>query len=237
MFDSVAPRYDLLNHLLSLNLDRRWRRAATQAAFGTPPAEADPTRLDGRRPLQVLDLCAGTGDLALELVRRSPAARVIALDFVEPMLQRSRARVQSLGLTDRIFPLCGDALQMPFRDGSFDLLTVAFGLRNLSPLERALDEAARVLRPGGRIVILEFALPTRGVWGWFYRFYFFRVLPRIGRWISGTSAYSYLPASVALFPEPAQWSTMLEGHGFVEARWRSLAGGAVALHTASIPIQ
>ena len=126
----------------------------------------------------------------------------------------------------------GDALEMPFADATFDALTVAFGLRNLSPVKRALAEARRVIRPGGRIVILDFALPTRGVWARLYRFYFFRILPSIGRWISGTSAYSYLPASVALFPEPAELAAQLELHGFTQAWWQSLAGGAVALHVA-----
>ena len=220
MFVSVAPDYDLLNHLLSLNLDRRWRRAAAQTAF------------DGLKRPFVLDLCAGTGDLAVELAGHCPDALIVALDFATPMLERARAKIHRVGLPGLILPLCGDAICLPFRDGSFDLLTVAFGLRNLSPLERALDEAVRVIRPGGRLVALEFALPERGLWQHLYGFYLFHVLPRIGNWISGTSAYSYLPRSVSLFPTPQRLTKLLESHGFVEAESRLLAGGAVAIHTA-----
>lgn len=221
MFTAVAPRYDLLNHVLSLNLDRRWRRAAARTAF------------DGLERPFILDLCAGTGDLAIELAGHCPEARIVALDVAVPMLERARAKVRRAAVSGAILPLCGDALCLPFRDGSFDLLTVAFGLRNLSPLERALDEAARVIRPGGRLVALEFALPERGLWRRLYGFYFFRVLPRIGNWISGTSAYSYLSRSVAVFPAPQQLGELLESHGFVETHSQLLAGGAVALHSAS----
>ena len=220
MFGSITPRYDFLNHLLSLNLDRRWRRKAAELAF------------EGMTRPRVLDLCAGTGDLAIELARRCAEARIVALDFVAPMLERARDKCRNAGLADRVLPLCGDALRLPFCDGAFDVVAVAFGLRNISPVEAALSEAARVIRPGGRLLILEFALPARGLWRRLYGFYFFRILPKIGRWISGTSAYSYLPASVALFPEPDRLGEMLGAFGFVEARWRPLAGGAVALHTA-----
>ena len=220
MFGAITPRYDLLNHLLSLNLDRRWRRKAAELAF------------EGLRRPRVLDLCAGTGDLAIELARHCSDAWIVALDFVAPMLERARDKCRKVNLADRVHPLCGDALRLPFRDRTFDLLAVAFGLRNTSPIEAALSEAARVIRPGGRLLILEFSLPARGFWRRLYGFYFYRILPKIGRWISGTSAYSYLPASVALFPEPDRLREMLGRSGFVEAEWRPLAGGAVALHTA-----
>ena len=220
MFSSIARHYDLLNHLLSLNLDRRWRRVAARAAVENLT-----------RP-RVLDVCAGTGDLALELARQCPRASVVAVDFVVPMLERGRMKFRRAALDNRIRDLCGDALRLPFRDRSFDAMAVAFGLRNVAPVERALAEAARVLRPGGRLVILEFALPARGLWRRLYGFYFFRILPKIGRWISGTAAYSYLPASVALFPEPDRLRETLEQHGFVNAHWRPLAGGAVAIHVA-----
>lgn len=220
MFTSIAPRYDLLNHLLSLNQDRRWRRVATHVA------------LEGFDGPRVLDLCAGTGDLALELAGRSDEARVVALDFVHPMLVRAAEKIRKAGAAERIRPICGDALRLPFRDHSFDLVTMAFGLRNLSPVESALEEAARVLRPGGRIVVLEFAMPERGLWRRLYAFYFFRILPKIGKWISGTSAYSYLPASVALFHEPKRLGEALERHGFADARRLALTGGVVAVHSA-----
>jgi len=220
MFTSVAPRYDLLNRVLSLNLDHRWRRTVARMAFNGL-----------RRPL-VLDLCTGTGDLAVELVGHCFDARIVAVDFVAPMLERARAKIRRTAAPGAILPLCGDALSLPFRDGSFDLLTVAFGLRNLSPIEGALDEAARVIRPGGRLVALEFALPEQRFWRSLYGFYFFRILPRIGNWIVGMGAYSYLAKSVAFFPTPRQLSELLEKHGFVEAQWRPLAGGAVAVHGA-----
>jgi len=232
MFASIAPRYDLLNHLLSLNLDRRWRRTAAQMAFGVGRRDAAFSLLDCPQPPRVLDLCAGTGDLAIELARHCPEAHVVALDFVKPMLDRGRAKSLRAGMGDRIHVLCGDAFQLPFRAHSFDVLAVAFGLRNLSPVEAALTEAARVIRPGGRLVILEFAMPARRLWRWLYGLYFFRVVPKIGRWISGTSAYSYLPASVALFLEPARLTETLGRLGFVDAQWRALAGGAAAVHVA-----
>jgi len=221
MFTSIAPHYDFLNHLLSLNLDRRWRRVAARLA------------LDGAAaPPRLLDLCTGTGDLALELARRSPQARIAGLDFVLPMLERLAAKTRRAGLAARIHPLCGDGFHLPYRDAAFDAVTVAFGLRNLSPVEPAIDEVARVLRPGGRFVILEFALPKRGLWARLYALYFFRVLPKIGKWISRTSAYTYLPASVAVFLEPPELSATLLRHGFAEAAWRPLAGGVLAVHVA-----
>jgi len=220
MFRAIVPRYDLLNHLLSFGLDCLWRRAAARAALnGTA------------RPL-VLDLCAGTGDLALEIARRCPGARVVALDFVPEMLEKAAEKSARRGLSGRIEPLCADALRLPFGAGVFDLVTMAFGLRNISPPEGALAEARRVLRPGGRLVVLEFALPARGVWRRLYSFYFFRILPRIGRLISGSSAYEYLPASVESFADPPRLRAMIEGQGFAGAEWRVLAGGAVALHRA-----
>jgi demethylmenaquinone methyltransferase/2-methoxy-6-polyprenyl-1,4-benzoquinol methylase len=220
MFTSIAPHYDLLNHLLSLNLDRRWRRRTARTA------------LEGLARPRVLDLCTGTGDLALEIARRAPEAAIDGLDFVFPMLERMRRKVRRAGLDGRIRTVCGDGFHLPYRDGAFDAVTVAFGLRNLSPPDEAIDEVGRVLRPGGRFVILEFALPKRGLWARVYSFYFFRVLPKLGKWISGTSAYSYLPASVALFPEPPALSAMLEAHGFTDARRHPLAGGVLALHVA-----
>jgi demethylmenaquinone methyltransferase/2-methoxy-6-polyprenyl-1,4-benzoquinol methylase len=221
MFASIAPRYDLLNHLLSLNLDRRWRRQAAHAV------------LDGLTNPRILDLCAGTGDLALAIMRRNAATQLVALDFVHEMLRIGRTKIVRAGESGHITVVCGDALQLPFEAAGFDGLTVAFGVRNLSSVEGGLVEMARVLRAGGRLVILEFMLPRGGLWRRLYAFHFFRVLPQVGRWISGdSSAYNYLPESVAAFAEPEDLSEMIIGAGFEEATWRPLAGGAVALHTA-----
>ncbi len=224
MFASVAPRYDLLNHLLSLNLDRLWRRRLARWA-----AEAAPC--GGREGgFRILDVGAGTGDLSLALARQFPRAQITALDFVEPMLERLRGKTAKRREGGRIVAVCGDALQLPFADHSFDLVVSAFGVRNLSPVGDALREMARVLRPGGQLLILDFALPKYRLWAAVYRFYFFRILPKIGRWLSGTSAYTYLPASVALFAEPDQLAGMIRHEGFPDVQWRSMAGGAVAIH-------
>ncbi|MCX8038493.1 MAG: ubiquinone/menaquinone biosynthesis methyltransferase [Candidatus Sumerlaeia bacterium] len=224
MFASVAPRYDLLNHLLSLNLDRLWRHRLARWAGETARAGG------GGSPLRILDAGAGTGDLSLALARQFPQAQIAALDFVEPMLERLKRKTEAKSKGNRIAAVCGDALQLPFADRTFEVVASAFGLRNLSPVADALREMARVLRPGGLLLILDFALPKRGLWAAVYRLYFFRVLPKIGRWISRTSAYTYLPASVALFPEPHQLADLMGREGFLDIQWRSMAGGAVAIH-------
>lgn len=199
MFGAIAPTYDLLNHLLSFNVDRRWRARAV-GALG--PAA-------GKR---YLDLCAGTGDLALALLARSPLSRVVGADFSRPMLLRAPAKARRRKVD---LPLAeADALALPFKDGTFDGLAVAFGVRNFEDLDRGLSEMARVLKPGGRAVILEFSRP-RGLFGWAYRFYFGRVLPRVGRLVSKDAhAYGYLPATVEAFPGPGELASRLEAAGF-----------------------
>ena len=187
MFSAIAPRYDLLNHLLSLNVDRSWRRRAVDRLGW----EARP---DGR----YLDLCAGTLDLAVELARR-PGFRgqVVGADFVLEMLRIGRRK------DHRVRPIAADALALPFEDASFDGCMVAFGVRNLADLDAGLAEFARVLKPGARLVILEFSMPTAWPVRPLYRFYFRRVLPVVGRAVSRhVSAYSYLPDSVHAFPDP-----------------------------------
>jgi demethylmenaquinone methyltransferase/2-methoxy-6-polyprenyl-1,4-benzoquinol methylase len=187
MFTAIAPRYDLLNHLLSLNIDRRWRRRAVDRLGWEAWPEGD-----------YLDLCAGTMDLAAELARRPGfGGRVVGADFVLPMLLLGRGKARA------IQGVGADALELPFADGTFAGLTIGFGLRNLTDTDAGLAEMARVLKPQGRLVILEFATPTMWPMRPLYLFYFRRVLPRIGCWVSKhTSAYSYLPASVSGFPEP-----------------------------------
>jgi demethylmenaquinone methyltransferase/2-methoxy-6-polyprenyl-1,4-benzoquinol methylase len=215
MFDSIAPRYDLLNHVLSIEQDRWWRRKAAKNA------------LAGKPQARVLDLCCGTGDLALALRKRDPGSRVFAGDFSLQMLLRC---LEKGGATP---PLQLDALDLPFRDASFDVVTVAFGVRNYADRARGFAEAFRVLRDTGRFVILEFSRPPDTWFGALYRFYSKHVLPRVGAWISRSDgAYKYLPESVAAFLSPAELAAELRVAGFHTVRHESLAGGTVALHVA-----
>jgi len=216
MFTAIAPRYDLLNHLLSLNLDRLWRRVAV-ARLGWERAPA------GR----YLDLCAGTLDLSATLARRPGfEGTVVGVDFVVPMLALGRNKAP------RLAPVGADVLSLPFPDGAFDGAMVAFGVRNLANLDAGLAEAARVLRPGARLVVLEFATPTFTPFRAAYLFYFRRVLPAIGRFVSQhTTAYSYLPESVLSFPTPAELTSRFVRAGFREVHCELLTGGIVAIHT------
>jgi demethylmenaquinone methyltransferase/2-methoxy-6-polyprenyl-1,4-benzoquinol methylase len=219
MFAAIAPRYDLLNHLLSLNRDRAWRRGAVDAL------------LAGRDAVGTyLDACAGTLDLACELARRPPfRGHVIACDFVVEMLAGGAAKIGKLPV-ERV---CGDALSLPLRDASVDGVTVGFGVRNLASLESGLRELARVLRPGARLVVLEFATPVRQPLRALYLFYFRRLLPWLGGLVSRHQvAYRYLPESVLAFPEPAELARLLRGAGFEAVRWQTCTGGIVAVHSA-----
>jgi demethylmenaquinone methyltransferase/2-methoxy-6-polyprenyl-1,4-benzoquinol methylase len=227
MFDAVAGRYDFLNHFLSAGLDILWRR---RAAAAIPALEGEP----------VLDLCCGTGDQALALTARG--ARVTAVDFCIPMLaladRKYAARRDSAAVSAPPSPrgLAGDALDLPFPSVSFAAATVAFGLRNVADLEAALGEIYRVLRPGGRVAFLEFALPRRQPMRAAYQLYFRRVLPRLGGWISGrASAYTYLPESVVEFPQRGGFCAHMERAGFRAPAWRDLSAGTVVLYTGERP--
>jgi demethylmenaquinone methyltransferase/2-methoxy-6-polyprenyl-1,4-benzoquinol methylase len=233
MFSQIAPRYDLLNHLLSLQLDRLWRARATRI-FRAILARPDAI---------VLDLCCGTGDLAFSLQRpRSTRARIVGADFSHPMLVRARSKSMELGgdtnapskLALPVFE--ADALTMPFADDSFDLITTAFGFRNLANYEAGLREIHRLLQPGGSIAILEFTEPPRGVMGDLYRWYFRNVLPRIGAFLSGdAAAYAYLPASVSRFFRPQELAALMNAVGFESTGYSVWTLGTVALHTAVKP--
>ncbi len=217
IFSEIAPRYDALNHLLSLNVDRRWRRRAVDRLDW----EASPAGL-------YLDACAGTFDLSLELAGRAGfSGRVVASDFARPMLVQG---LEKLG-TRPVLPVCSDALRLPFPDGGFHGAMVAFGVRNLADLEQGLRELGRVLRPGGRLVILEFTEPPNPFLRRLYLLYFHRVLPLVGRLVSGHPwAYDYLPESVKEFPDPAGLARRMGEAGFREVRWELLTGGIAALH-------
>jgi demethylmenaquinone methyltransferase/2-methoxy-6-polyprenyl-1,4-benzoquinol methylase len=236
MFTQIAPRYDLLNHLLSLNLDRLWRKRAAR--------RLRPMLQYGNA--MVLDLCCGTGDLALALARVGPAS-VVGADFSHAMLVRARAksaksqRVSShSGLTaPPPMPfLEADALRLPFADRSFDLITTAFGFRNLANYEAGLCEMRRILKPGGTVAILEFTEPPEGFLGNVYRWYFSSVLPRLGGFISGDSAaYAYLPKSVSRFFRPPELAALMTAVGYNSVDFQVWTFGTVALHTAVRPLR
>lgn len=232
MFTHIAPRYDLLNHLLSFELDRVWRARAAKRlknVFAVSP---------GKRETRVLDLCCGTGDLGLALTRRYRSTRMVGVDFAHSMLVRAReksARQHGPDLA-QFRPMQfveADALRLPFAANSFDLVATAFGFRNLANYEAGLREMRRVLRPGGTLAILEFAEPPPGLLGKLYRWYFRRVLPRIGGLISGDhNAYSYLPSSVSRFFQPGELAQLMSETGYQGVRFEVWTFGTVAFHTA-----
>lgn len=217
MFDAIAPRYDLLNHLLSAGIDRRWRATAIRSLG-----------LTGRETL--LDVCTGTADIALQA---RGAARVVGVDFAGAMLAFGRRKVRDAGEDRRITLVRGDASTLPVRDGSVDAVTVAFGIRNVEHPERACAEMSRAMRAGGRLAILEFGVPRIPGISTLYLWYFTYLLPRVGRLVSGhTAAYSYLPVSVGSFPPPPAFMAILEQAGFTDVRADSLTLGIVYLYTA-----
>jgi demethylmenaquinone methyltransferase/2-methoxy-6-polyprenyl-1,4-benzoquinol methylase len=225
MFGAIASRYDLLNHLLSLNVDRYWRWRATRLA---PPTNDAP----------ILDVCTGTGDLALAYDR---AARqrvpVFATDFCLPMLVPAHAKSRRRGAADRVLFAVADTQRLPFPDDTFQLTTVAFGLRNVTDTDRGLAEMARVTQPGGRVVILEFSRPRNWFFGPLYRFYFRRLLPLVGQLVSRSkdSAYNYLPASVMEFPDGEELAERLRCHGLGDVTWHPLTYGIATLYLGTKP--
>jgi demethylmenaquinone methyltransferase/2-methoxy-6-polyprenyl-1,4-benzoquinol methylase len=209
MFDRISPVYDAMNRVMTAGLDRRWRRLTAEAVV----APGD----------EVLDACCGTGDLALAAERAG--GRVTGLDFSERMLERARRKSASVRWVR------GDALALPFADGSFDAATVGFGIRNVDDVEAALRELVRVLRPGGRLGCLEITRP-RGLLRPFFRLWFDGLVPLAGKVLPGGAAYTYLPASVRRFPGPEDLAELMRRAGFEDVRWRLLGGGIVAVHTA-----
>jgi demethylmenaquinone methyltransferase/2-methoxy-6-polyprenyl-1,4-benzoquinol methylase len=211
MFDRIAPVYDLMNRVMTAGLDLRWRRITAQTVV--------------RPGDRVLDACCGTGDLAVAAARVGGV--VTGLDFSPRMLDRARRKLPSATWVE------GDLLALPFEDGSFEAMTVGFGIRNVADLERALAELRRVLVRDGRVAILEITTPT-GLLAPFYRVWFDRVVPLIGRALKQGAAYGYLPASVRRFPGPEELAELMREAGFVAVEWRTFAGGIVALHTGRI---
>lgn len=212
MFDRIAPRYDLLNRVLSAGIDVRWRRRCVDALGGS----------------QVLDVCSGTGDLLIEYLSRDPSRRGVGIDLSTEMLARGAHKLARRGLPGRM--AAGDAERLPVKDGAFDAVMVAFGIRNVGDPVAALGEMRRVLRPGGRAAVLEFSMP-QGTLGGAYRLYFTRVLPRIGALVSGDAgAYAYLPASVERFARPGEFGALMAAAGFASVRWERLTGGIAHLY-------
>jgi demethylmenaquinone methyltransferase/2-methoxy-6-polyprenyl-1,4-benzoquinol methylase len=220
MFGAIAHRYDLLNHLLSLNIDRSWRRRTTQLV---PPKGDGP----------ILDLCTGTGDLALAYdCAAGGRVPIVGADFCHPMLVRALAKTARRHATDRICYVEADAQRLPFPNDSFQITCVAFGLRNVTDTDRGLAEMVRVTQRGGRVAVLEFSKPRHGLFGRAYRFYFRHLLPRVGQWFSHSpdSAYHYLPASVMEFPDYEALTARMEQHGLTETRYHPLTFGIATLY-------
>jgi demethylmenaquinone methyltransferase/2-methoxy-6-polyprenyl-1,4-benzoquinol methylase len=221
MFGEISRSYDLLNHLLSLNFDVTWRRRAAQEAALS-------------RGQRVLDLCGGTGDLSVALAgAQMPPSFVVCCDFSQPMLTLATAKFARKRLGDRLTSVEGDALRLPFRDGTFDAITVGFGVRNLADMSVGFREMLRVLAPGGRLVVLEFSRPTGWLLSRLYGFYLKVLVPRLGDGASGRRGpYVYLARSIGDFPAPDLLAGKIREAGFAAVGWRSLTGGIVCVHTA-----
>ena len=220
MFDRIAGVYDRMNAVMTAGLDRRWRARAADLAMVRPGQRA-------------LDVATGTGDLALELAAQvAPGGDVVGCDFSEEMLERARAKAVGAPVLARFE--WANALALPYEAGSFDAATVGFGARNFADLGRGIAEMARVVRPGGRVVILEITTPQRPPLAWFYVLWFDRAVPALGRLAGDRDAYAYLPSSVRRFPGPRELAGVMAGCGLAEIRWIVTAGGIIALHVGTV---
>lgn len=225
MFAGIANRYDLLNHLLSGNTDKRWRRLVAKRLH----------EVLSQKGARALDVACGTGDLSLALAKET-GARIVGTDFCRPMLEIAQ-RKASVDASSEIPFIEGDALKLPFAESSFEAVTIAFGLRNLVSVEAGLKELWRVLKPGGRAAILEFSTPVVPGFRTLFRFYFTRVLPKVGGVISGSpGAYEYLPDSVSRFPDQKRLARMMSEAGFADVEYKNLTGGVAALHLGTRPL-
>ena len=218
MFDNIAPRYDLLNHTLSMSIDRLWRRRVVNIVRRA-------------KPRRILDVATGTGDLAIALARRIRDVQVMGIDLSEAMLAVARRKIESRGLDSRIVLDRGDAEHLAVTDASVDVATVAFGVRNFGDLAAGLRELARTIKPGGKVVILEFSRPRNRTFRALYEFYSYKILPRIGGLVSSDKrAYEYLPASVSEFPAPEEFLAMMARAGFGNCKARSQSFGIAQIY-------
>lgn len=220
MFNGIAADYDLLNHMLSAGIDNCWRRKAVREVFS------------GKNRTDILDMATGTGDFAIALARKSPAGgRITGIDISSEMLAGCMHKIEKKGLTEKISLMHGDCENLPFDDGKFDAVTAGFGVRNFENLEKGISEMFRVLKPGGKAVILELSTPDGRLIGSVYRFYFHRVLPLIGGIVSGSKgAYKYLPASVDKFPRPEKFCGIMRECGFCNVSAKALTFGICRMY-------
>lgn len=221
MFNSIAPAYDFMNRAMTLGIDRLWRRKAVGMVAATGP-------------VHILDVATGTGDLAVELCRRIPAASVTGVDLSEEMLRIGREKMEKEGLTSRVTLRKADCLDLPFPDGTFDAVTVAYGVRNFEHLDKGYAEMARVLKPGGMLCVIELAVPTSKLVRPFYNMYTRHIIPAVGRMVSSDSrAYTYLPESIAAMPQGPRMLALMEGAGLTQAHLTPLTFGVCAIYTAN----
>ena len=221
MFDRISPKYDALNHILSLDIDKVWRKKTAKI-------------VSKNQPKAILDLATGTADLAIALAKNNPQAHIIGLDISEKMLEIGKEKVKLQNLENQIELHHGDAASLPFEDARFDAVTVAFGVRNFEDLSKGLSEMHRVLKTNGQAVILEFSLPERFPIKQLYNFYFKHLLPNIGKWISKDgNAYSYLPLSVEKFPKPSDFCNILGSFGLKNCQIKPLSFGIATLYVAN----
>lgn len=221
MFDRISPKYDRLNHLLSLNIDKVWRRKTAKAVAKC-------------QPKNILDLATGTADLAITLAKHNPKAHIVGMDISEKMLEKGKEKVKQQGFESQIELRLGDAASLPFGDNSFDAVTVAFGVRNFENRTRSLAEIHRVLKPNGMVYILEFSMPEKFPIKQLYRLYFKHILPKIGGMVSkDASAYTYLPNSVEQFPQPSDFMQELSSQGLIRATMRHFCFGIATLYLAT----
>ncbi len=215
LFNNIAPSYDKLNHIMSLNIDHSWRRKAVKEI------------VKSEQPLHILDVASGTGDFAIAIAKKAPAGTsIIGADISEHMLEIGREKAAKAGFSQQITMEIGDCEALQYADGSFDAITVAFGVRNFEHLEIGLKEMCRVVKKGGRLVVLELSIPKNPIVAWAYKLYFLKITPKIGGWISGNrGAYEYLPSSVLRFPAPEKFSQMMRDAGFEDVKAKSLTLG------------